>query len=86
MPFTADAKKGMYALDKGAIEKIKGIDPEGFLGYVKEKEATICGALPIAALMKAVGAKKAKLLKYYTSGDVIGDYSSAVGYASIAFY
>jgi AmmeMemoRadiSam system protein B len=28
---------------------------------------------------------KGELLKYYTSADVVGDYSNAVGYASIVF-
>jgi AmmeMemoRadiSam system protein B len=32
---------------------------------------------------KALGAKKAELLAYSTSGDVSGDFSSVVGYASI---
>ena len=30
-------------------------------------------------------ARKARLLKYYTSGDIVKDYSNAVGYASIVF-
>ncbi|MCK5563386.1 AmmeMemoRadiSam system protein B, partial [Candidatus Bathyarchaeota archaeon] len=34
---------------------------------------------------KLLGAKKAQLLCYKTSGDVTGDYSSVVGYASISF-
>jgi hypothetical protein len=32
---------------------------------------------------KELGAKKGKLLKYATSGDVTGDKNSVVGYASI---
>ena len=34
---------------------------------------------------KALGAKKAQLLCYKTSGDITGDFSAVVGYASIAF-
>jgi AmmeMemoRadiSam system protein B len=34
---------------------------------------------------KKLGAKKGKLLKYATSGDVTNDYGSVVGYASIVF-
>jgi AmmeMemoRadiSam system protein B len=33
---------------------------------------------------KTLGAKKAELLCYKTSGDITGDYSAVVGYASIA--
>jgi len=87
-PFSKDIKKNIYSLDKGAIDKIKALDSGKFLGYVEEKQATICGQMPIAAIisaMKAEKAKKAELLRYYTSGDVIGDYSNAVGYASIIF-
>jgi hypothetical protein len=34
---------------------------------------------------KLLGAEKAQLLCYKTSGDVTGDYSAVVGYASISF-
>ncbi|TET11440.1 AmmeMemoRadiSam system protein B, partial [Candidatus Aerophobetes bacterium] len=30
-----------------------------------------------------LGAKKAALLKYATSGDITGDYEAVVGYASV---
>jgi AmmeMemoRadiSam system protein B len=33
-----------------------------------------------------MGAKKAELLKYGTSGDITEEYHSVVGYASIIFY
>ncbi|MBW2984956.1 AmmeMemoRadiSam system protein B, partial [Candidatus Woesearchaeota archaeon] len=48
--------------------------------------ATICGRIPIATLIdicKGLGAKKGRLLHYYTSGDIIGDYGNAVGYGAI---
>jgi hypothetical protein len=32
---------------------------------------------------KALGAKTARLVRYQTSGDTSGDYSSVVGYAGI---
>ena len=87
-PFSSDVKENLYKLDKGAIDFILKMDAKGFLDYTDEKEATICGKHPIAVaieLCKLLGAKKGKLLKYYTSGDVIDDYSSAVGYGSVAF-
>jgi AmmeMemoRadiSam system protein B len=34
---------------------------------------------------KVLEAKESKLLCYETSGDVIGDYSSVVGYAALCF-
>jgi len=84
-PFSGDIKKKMYSLDKGAIDAIKTLDSSKFISYVNEKQATICGQMPIAVLLEAIDAKKAKLLSYYTSGDIVGDYANAVGYASIVF-
>lgn len=86
-PFSDDIKENMYRLDNGAIEHIKKLDPEGFLSYINDTGATICGRTPIAvaiASCKLLGAKKAKLLNYYTSGDITKDYSSAVGYGAIS--
>jgi len=84
IPFSDNIKENMYKLDKGAIDKIINNDLKGFLDYTERTGATICGKYPIACLMKILN-KKGKLLKYYTSGDIINDYSSAVGYAAIVF-
>ncbi|MDP7141234.1 MAG: AmmeMemoRadiSam system protein B [Candidatus Woesearchaeota archaeon] len=87
-PFSSDIKENIYKLDKAAIDFITRMDAKGFLDYTDEKEATICGKHPIAVgieLCKLLGAKQGKLLKYYTSGDVINDYSSTVGYGSVVF-
>ncbi|MDD1660146.1 MAG: AmmeMemoRadiSam system protein B, partial [Methanomicrobiales archaeon] len=46
-----------------------------------------CGYGPIAAMVlaaKGLGARKAELLQYTTSGDVTGDRGQVVGYAAIA--
>jgi len=46
----------------------------------------MCGPGPVMAMLTAtslLGAGKARLLKYATSGDITGDYSSVVGYASV---
>ncbi len=85
-PFSDNIKEGMYALDKKAIDCIKKLDSKKFLYYIEKTGATICGKIPIATLIettKLLGAKSASLLHYYTSGDVINDYNSAVGYAAI---
>ena len=86
IPFKDDIKKRMHALDAGAIRTIKSIDTNGFLEYLHKTGATVCGRHAVAALLECVMPAKAKLLKYYTSADISGgDYSCAVGYASIAF-
>jgi AmmeMemoRadiSam system protein A len=46
----------------------------------------MCGYAPVVALISAargLGASKAELIKYQTSGDVTGDFSSVVGYVGI---
>jgi AmmeMemoRadiSam system protein B len=86
-PFSKDVKDNMYQLDNKAIEHIKSLNAYRFLDYIEETGATICGKYPIAVLIeicKLLGAKKARLMHYYTSGDIIGDYGSAVGYGAIS--
>jgi AmmeMemoRadiSam system protein B len=85
IPFQENIKENMYKLDKGAIGKILKLDAKGFIDYCRDKDATICGALPIAAIISTITSKRARLLKYYTSGDITGDYGNSVGYASILF-
>jgi AmmeMemoRadiSam system protein B len=88
IPFKDFVKKNMYKLDKEAIDFILKLDKQGFRSYIEKTGATICGKEPISVLLdyaKLTGIKKARLLDYYTSGDVLGDYSNAVGYASIVF-
>lgn len=75
--------------DMMAIEKILALDPRGFLDTIEDYGISACGFAPIAVMMEAViklGAKKAKLISYATSGDISGDLSAAVGYAGIAIY
>ncbi|EFK96611.1 conserved hypothetical protein [sediment metagenome] len=46
----------------------------------------MCGAAPVAVFlhcMKLLGARKASIALYQTSGEVSGDYNSVVGYAGI---
>jgi len=87
MPFNENVKENLYDLDKKAIEFIQKFDPWPFINYIDETGATICGKDAIATLIsscKTIGGDiKARLLKYYTSGDVVGDYGNAVGYGSI---
>ncbi|MCX8184313.1 MAG: AmmeMemoRadiSam system protein B [Sulfolobales archaeon] len=75
-----------YRKDQLVIEKIIGLDPEGLFKVVVEKDISMCGpgsAMMLMYLARAVGAGGARLLKYMTSGDVTGERSWVVGYASI---
>lgn len=75
--------------DMMAIERILALDVDGFLSTVAKHDISMCGFAPTAVMMQAsieLGAKKAKLIKYNTSGEASGDYSSVVGYAGIVIY
>jgi len=77
-----------YKQDKALIEPILKLDVEKFYKALNERRVSACGYGAIAATMiacKELGAKQGRLLKYATSGDVAGDKSSVVGYASIVF-
>ena len=72
--------------DSQAIEAILDLDEDELLRRVDEFDISMCGDAPVASLISAakeLGAKKAELVKYQTSGDTSGDYSSVVGYAGI---
>jgi len=74
--------------DSALIEPILNLDLDEFYRILQEKQVSACGYGAIASTMmacKELGAKKGRLLKYATSGDVTGDKSSVVGYASIVF-
>ena len=72
--------------DELAIKSIEAMDDSKFHTTIETHRISACGYGPITALIvasKIMGGKEAKLLCYKTSGDVIGDYSSVVGYAAM---
>ena len=74
--------------DRLTLEAVEAMDEAKFYSIVETQRISACGYGPIAALItaaKILGAKEAKVLSYKTSGDVIGDYSSVVGYAAVCF-
>ena len=74
--------------DLALIDPILKLDVDEFYKILYERKVTACGFGAIASIMtacKELGATQGKLLKYATSGDVSGDKSSVVGYASIIF-
>lgn len=74
--------------DKLAIDAALEMDEEKYYRTVDLYGISTCGYGPTVATMvaaKQLGAKSSKLLCYGTSGDVLGDKSAVVGYASISF-
>ena len=72
--------------DSLALEKVRELDVEGLYQVIRENDVSMCGYGAVAAVLEAskrLGAKKAEILKYATSGDVTGDRSAVVGYAAV---
>ncbi len=82
-------KDGVTELDGKAIGLITNRDYRGFVEYIKKVSATICGAHPIALLLRILEERnypfKGNLLKYTMSGELTGDYSNNVSYSAILF-
>lgn len=74
--------------DSQAIDAILAMDGDLLLKRVQGLDITMCGYAPAITLISAakeLGTRGAELVKYLTSGDATGDYSSVVGYAGIIF-
>jgi hypothetical protein len=72
--------------DKLVLDSILGLDEIELQRQIFLHRITACGYGPISTAVvasKLLGAQKAELLSYYTSGDIIGQYSGVVGYASV---
>jgi AmmeMemoRadiSam system protein B len=70
-----------------AIERMLALDPKGLYDVVHRENISMCGYGPAVAMLtaaKRLGATRAELIKYATSGDVSGDRDAVVGYAGIA--
>lgn len=85
VPFTNNVKENLYKLDKNIIDSVLKLDSKEV--YEKASKSTVCGIYGVTIITEIAKIKKwqAKLVKYYTSGDVSGDYNNCVGYAGIVF-
>ncbi len=73
--------------DMNAIDAIENLDENKLNDVVQSNSISMCGIGPVISSIvysKKVGATKAKLLSYKTSGDVSGDLSSVVGYVAMS--
>ncbi len=81
-----ESQASVQKKDKQAIEAILDLNEDELLKRVEELNISMCGYAPAVSLISAakeLGAKEAELVRYQTSGDTTGDYSSVVGYAGI---
>jgi len=81
-----ETQKSANAKDEEAIKAILDLNEKELLEKVDRLQISMCGTMPVTIAIlaaKELGAKKAQLIAYQTSGDITGDYSSVVGYAGI---
>jgi AmmeMemoRadiSam system protein A len=81
-----EARESVQKKDSQAIEAILDMDEDELLERLKTFNISMCGFGPVISLLaaaKEMGAREAELIKYQTSGDTTGDYSSVVGYAGV---
>jgi AmmeMemoRadiSam system protein B len=72
--------------DMQAIDAILKLDEKLLLEKVRDFNISMCGYIPATIMLiacKKLGAEKGELVKYQTSGDILGDYSEVVGYAGV---
>lgn len=76
-------------LDFKAIERVLQLDARGLHRTVQEYRISMCGVAPAVIMLaaaKEAGASRAELVCYSHSGEVSGDDSEVVGYASLIVY
>lgn len=72
--------------DTRVLRAIEALDENALADVVKNYDISMCGFLPVYVMLvaaKRLGAQRAKVIQYCTSGDVTGDYEQVVGYAGI---
>jgi hypothetical protein len=73
-------------LDDLALRQLLALDGAGLYGVVERNGLTMCGFIPTTVVVeaaRALGARKATLVRYGNSGETSGDYERVVGYAGV---
>jgi len=74
--------------DFAVLKAIENLDVKELYSIIEKQDVSACGYGPIATLMtlsKALGVKNAVVLSHITSGDIIEEFSSVVGYSAVVF-
>ncbi len=72
--------------DHMALERVLTLDARGLFDTVRREGITMCGFGPVVSVLTAarlLGATRATLVRYSTSGDITGDRDEVVGYAAV---
>jgi AmmeMemoRadiSam system protein B len=76
-------------LDHVVLDAVAAFDPRGVIEAEEHGKGFACGRGAIATVMiaaQALGADRAQIVDYATSGDVTHDYGQVVGYGAALFY
>jgi AmmeMemoRadiSam system protein B/AmmeMemoRadiSam system protein A len=86
-PFRRDLAANLEKLDKGFIEAVMRLDFDRYVAYHEKTGITACGFVAIGIMIRLFEKKnfRVTLADYYKSGDLNGDYSTSVSYASLLF-
>jgi AmmeMemoRadiSam system protein B len=79
-------KRIAHELDELVLQNIEKLDEERLMKTIERKKVSMCGFAPVAAMLvacKEMGAKAGRVLKYYTSGEILNDDSQVNGYAAV---
>lgn len=69
-----------------ALDRLLVLDAQGLVHVCRTQKITMCGVIPAATMLvaaKQLGAAKAELVAYTTSGEVTGDTRQVVAYAAV---
>lgn len=75
-----------HVKDKLVLDAVVRLDADGLMQRVKEVEVSMCGVAATYVVLvaaKKLGAQRAELLDYRTSGAVSGDFTRVVGYGAV---
>jgi len=78
-----------YKKDQEVLNAIIKLKPKEVYDIIVNKDISMCGVGPVLTLLYVaikLGYKNGELLKYATSGDITGDLSAVVGYASVRIF
>ena len=81
-----EPQKSAQSKDKLAIEQIIDLSPARLYDVVAKEKISMCGVFATTVALYgalALGASRADLVQYATSGDVSGDLEQVVGYAGL---
>ena len=72
-------------LDAAILEQVANFSPEGLFEVESQGKGFACGLAAVAAVLWAardLGANQVQVLRHATSGDVVKDFTSVVGYGA----